>query len=563
MHFWRTNQDRLYILALIGCAVLLVLPQIILRSLVISSDALFHFNRFYDTAMQIKEGNLHYFVSFYGFQQSGRIVHALYGPIVAYLHGGLVLLSPNWFCYQVSANFLLYLLAGYGMYGLLRTCKIRPATAFLFSVVYLTTYAIQYWMMRQGFSSWGAAVLPLCLIPYMKWMRTYRFDAGKVGICVALAVQVHLMTALFVVVIYAIGLIGIICQKKQMEWGLCRQIVQAVAVFLVLTANIWLGMLLIYQGNSLLAPFINQTMYRSTITYNSTYWILTPLLLIFGLLYTIGEGMLSFSKQSFAKRMVLCPLLLFVLLSTNIVPWKFLIQRQFFLAELIQFPFRFFIPATTLMMVYLAEQWQTKVRRRSLYVLVVICSLGHGLLLNTEANLRWHKAADPFQTRKHTTRFFDEPQELKAAFHYRDMQTALLLIQKGTPDYVPIYAEDNRNKYEAYTQEIILPHADFEKVVEQDQLTVSWQGKEGQVRQVPVIVYDRTTVHYNGAYLASDKLQVTSIGAPLVKELEGLNQLTISYPQPHVFLGCLCLVLLLWFLVIMYYGKKTIHWLIL
>lgn len=88
-----------------GClfsfSILLVLPQYFSGGIILGPDFLFHYNRFYDTAMQIKTGNFQYFISTYGFQQSGRIVNALYGPIFAYLQGLLLLLSKTWYNYQI------------------------------------------------------------------------------------------------------------------------------------------------------------------------------------------------------------------------------------------------------------------------------------------------------------------------------------------------------------------------------------------------------------------------------------------------------------------------------
>lgn len=55
-------------------AVLLLLPQLTSRGVIAGSDFLFHYNRFYETAMQIKTGNFSYFMSLYGFYSSGRIV---------------------------------------------------------------------------------------------------------------------------------------------------------------------------------------------------------------------------------------------------------------------------------------------------------------------------------------------------------------------------------------------------------------------------------------------------------------------------------------------------------
>ncbi|NRR75415.1 hypothetical protein HRD57_07025 [Tetragenococcus halophilus] len=60
-------------------SILLQWVQISNQNLYLGDDWIFHYNRFYDTAQQIKEGNFHYFISMYGFSQSGRIINALYG----------------------------------------------------------------------------------------------------------------------------------------------------------------------------------------------------------------------------------------------------------------------------------------------------------------------------------------------------------------------------------------------------------------------------------------------------------------------------------------------------
>ena len=61
-------------------AVLLVTPQLFTRKVILGSDSIFHYNRFYEAAMQLKMVTFLTFLSLYGFQQSGRIVNALYGP---------------------------------------------------------------------------------------------------------------------------------------------------------------------------------------------------------------------------------------------------------------------------------------------------------------------------------------------------------------------------------------------------------------------------------------------------------------------------------------------------
>ena len=158
-------------------SVLLVLPNLLTNKLILGADALFHYNRFYETAMQIKNGQFSYFISIYGFQQSGRIVNAVYGPIFAYFQGLLVLISRTWVKYQIVSNVIIYLVSALSMYKLLRYSKISQTFSLSLAIIFMTTYGIQYWSINQGFSSWGTAVLPLCLIPIidMEAKRNFRY----------------------------------------------------------------------------------------------------------------------------------------------------------------------------------------------------------------------------------------------------------------------------------------------------------------------------------------------------------------------------------------------------
>ena len=122
-HFWP--------LALIfGAAVLLILPQWSSKGMILGSDAIFHYNRFYDAAMQIKEGNFQHFISMYGFQQTGRVINALYGPLFAYVQGLLVLISPSWFGYQVLSRLFIFCLSGLSMYLFLTVAASNPRVAY-------------------------------------------------------------------------------------------------------------------------------------------------------------------------------------------------------------------------------------------------------------------------------------------------------------------------------------------------------------------------------------------------------------------------------------------------
>ncbi|MFM2490607.1 hypothetical protein ABW365_24770 [Enterococcus avium] len=70
-----------YYLFIFLIAGLFVVPQLWTQKMILGADALFHYNRFYETAEQIKTENFSYFISLFGFQKSGRIVNAVYGPL--------------------------------------------------------------------------------------------------------------------------------------------------------------------------------------------------------------------------------------------------------------------------------------------------------------------------------------------------------------------------------------------------------------------------------------------------------------------------------------------------
>lgn len=91
-----------------GFVILIILSyQIRTHTAIFVSDGYFHFSRFYDAAQQIKTNNFSFFQSNWGFNQSERIVNALYGPYFAYLMGAILLICGTWFKFQIVTSFLI------------------------------------------------------------------------------------------------------------------------------------------------------------------------------------------------------------------------------------------------------------------------------------------------------------------------------------------------------------------------------------------------------------------------------------------------------------------------
>ena len=114
----------------------------------------------------------------------------------------LILISGTWFRYQIVSRVLLHILAESSMYALLKQCKVKTNIALSLGLLYATTFSIQYWTMRQGFSSWGAALLPFCFIPAIHYVFYQKVEPIRLALSMALIFQVHVLSALILVMMY-------------------------------------------------------------------------------------------------------------------------------------------------------------------------------------------------------------------------------------------------------------------------------------------------------------------------------------------------------------------------
>ncbi|MDU8068635.1 MAG: hypothetical protein E7J21_04650, partial [Streptococcus salivarius] len=378
------SREKLWVsLIIIAFAVLLVTPQLFTRKVILGSDSIFHYNRFYEAAMQLKNGNLSYFLSLYGFQQSGRIVNALYGPFFAYLQGGLILISGTWFRYQIVSRVLLHILAESSMYALLKQCKVKTTIALSLGLLYATTFSIQYWTMRQGFSSWGAALLPFCFIPAIHYVFYQKVEPIRLALSMALIFQVHVLSALILVMMYLPFYLytfvkSPIAKKKET----LVQVGIAVILFLLLTVNVWLVLLYLRGTNHLLDPFINREIGKNGIDGTARYWLYTPISLMVLLILQFLYAVLNWKKFARWKKILHFIYFIFFFLSTGLFPWQYLVENGNTFAELIQFPFRFFVPATILLLAITGLTVTRFVNWRKSIAVLLFTFAGVGLIQN-------------------------------------------------------------------------------------------------------------------------------------------------------------------------------------
>ena len=545
-------------LAIFFIALAFLMPHLFTHKLILGADAPFHYNRFYDAAQQIKYGDFHYFPSLYGFQQSGRIVNAVYGPFFAYLQGLIVLLAGSWFHYQILSNFILYLISGFSMLILLRYVNVRNWVSVPVAVLFMSTYSIQYWSINQGFTSWGTCFYPLCMIPIADFVLHKKFPVIKVAVSVGLMTQIHLLSSIMLALMYIPFYLYYFFNQTEKGKALL-QLIKSVLLYFVLTANIWAGLAIVYSGNKILPPFVNREMSQKAIDLDGSYWLhypkAFPILILSGFLLFIFFQ----QKNTLFQKIVLYTSLVFFFLSTSLIPWTTLIEKNVPFISLIQFPFRFFVPFTLLLLLYLAlslNQWSEQKWFRLLSIFGILIFSAQTIQNLYQHLEKWEN--ETFVSRH--TYLFDTPEEARKTFFSKDMSTSLFVFQKTTPDYLPIYKETKDNKYDRYNEEILENETTFIKTHPGGLLTIKWKNTGDKTVHIPVIVYDRTVLQQNGKTLTD--YEVTDIGTPIVKQQKGINELTLHYQTPIYFYFILSLTLIGWFTLLclfIYHRYKHLH----
>lgn len=542
------------ILGIFLFAGILILPQILIKGVIAGSDFLFHYNRFYETAQQIKTGNFSYFLSLYGFQSTGRIINALYGPYFAYFQGLLVLLSGTWYKYQLLSRFLVASLAGASMYSLSHRGGVRRRISFGLALFYMTTFSIQYWTMRQGFSSWGAAVLPWCLIPALDVIQKKQISILRLAVSVSLMVQIHMLSAFLLVLMYIPFYIYGFAVSRE-KWTILRKGALAVGLTLLLTANVWVALLEVGMGNELVQPFINPRLYIMTVNQRSIQWLLTPLPLLFLVLYQFYYTFHHWREYEPVLKVVHITYGIFLVLSSSIFPWYKVAQLDLSLVNLIQFPFRFFIPATVLLLLGMGlvfDRYCYKKWPRTVMVFLAIGVIWGGkqvIDMTSEELTHYQTTQTPVKNQKHQF-VLGTAQEVRDSFHSSDLNDMLQHILKSTPDYLPTDKQNTENKYDLYEEYVLNQPDIFSKSQEGDKLILTWESDSTGTIQLPVIKYAKTQLVLNGKTLTEKDYTLSAIGNPTVKQQVGTNRLELTYRIGTWFLYLLVLNVLVWLAVL-------------
>lgn len=524
------------ILIIFVLSIILILPQLISKNIILGSDALFHFNRIYDTSQQIKHHNFQYFISMYGFQQSARIVTPLYSPLFSYFLGFILLYCGTWFKFQLVSNFTLFFVSGFAMNLFLSKLKLNKYLCLNLSIIYMTTYAIFYWVARQGYSSWGAAFLPIGMIPLIDLIQHKKFNLLQISCAMALMVQLHFISSIFLAILYFTAFIYCLL-KTDNKIHLLLKLASSIALFIFLTLNIWLAMGQIYLTNTILPPFINPKIYQNTVTGSSWYWLINPFILPVIILLCLFVAIKSFKLLTTLNKYFLLSGLFFLFLSTNLFPWKTLSELNSTIVNTVQFPFRFFIPATICLLasfgLSLSEGLLPSITKKkiSTTIITILCVI-HATSLYSFTLSNWNKSSEfVIDGGRHLFIQSSDFKEVKSSFHSNDLNLALQLVEKSTPDYLPLYQQTEENKYELYEEYFFFNKQSFTKKVINHELVIEWENSQSAKEEiiVPVIKYAHTHLILNEKELTANDYTLTTIGNPVIQTKQKQNQLRVSY----------------------------------
>jgi len=339
---------------------LLSVVQLYNHRTIIDIDTMFHYNRFYDISQQIKSGNYSYFQTNYGFNQSGRVVNALYGPMIAYLNGFLILVAGTWFNYQIISYWVLGLIGGIGMYQLARKAKANKVASALVSVLFLNIGAYQAWIDHTNMIAWGAVLVPYAFIEGLNMVQDHDRPIRwiRLMLIMSLIAQTHLISTILTVLgLIPFAVYGFV--KANNKGQMIKRLLLAVICTTLLSANVWGALLMIFTENHI-APTLAHSLAGNAVslginTIRDEISKMLVLVFLIQVLYpTIAKY--DFKDKEFNKINSLVSLEGFIIfaISTVYFPWKEVSSYLPILRTYLQFPHRFLILAYPLLLVGLA-----------------------------------------------------------------------------------------------------------------------------------------------------------------------------------------------------------------
>ncbi|UQS86088.1 hypothetical protein MOO44_00140 (plasmid) [Nicoliella spurrieriana] len=562
-------------------ALFILYPQVNAHAFIYGVDSAFHMNRFYDTAMQIKTGQYSYFQSFFGFQQSGRVVNAMYGPLFAYFNGILLLVAKTWYRYQLISSFLVLFISGSLMYCLAIRNNVKNYIGIILAVLYMLSDSVMAWIVGQQFTGWGAAFLPLAILMGTQMVRERKIQVVKLALAMTVLLQIHVMTSLMAalaLVPFFIAALYLTTRRLQ----LFKQLGLAIGLTILLTANVWGGMLELSASNNLLpvAPGIDVSVTAPRIAGQSQAVLSSTASTGVGSgLNTLGISssflwiviaiticlLVNFKRIPKLLWLITAVGVTFLWIASDYFPWHQLAHLVPSI-DYIQFPSRFLVVGVVLLLLSFGMCLSQLNHFGLMSLLGGSCVLITLFLFGQTANQEIQNGVAAYRSPqvalpdRNLTIAAVKPAKLRAMFNDQDLSRVINAFNKPTPDYLPFFVKINPDQYWVYhpyhlyksqiltnlepkqQQKTMLP---VTKRVVNNGLNITWTNPLNHKWWigVPVIKYANTIVEMNGKPV---KVDTSTIGKMFIDSKPGINHARVYYQPTWKFKLALLMMVFAW-----------------
>lgn len=565
--FYHLLNWSLPFLAIIVMAYVVMYSQIVSHGVILGTDSIFHFNRFYDAAKQLQQGNFSYFQSNYCFQQSGRVINAVYGPLFAYLNGAVLGMAGTWFRYEVISNLVVYICGGIGMYLLAIKGHASRLFALLVSLIFMNIGWLPRWELAQNMNSWGAMLAPYMLICGLQMVQDRDHPVHWLSLMTIMTVviQVHLLSSIFFVItlipFFVIGLV-----RSNHRGTMVLETAKAVVGTVILTANVWGALLVLNLHNSIATPAAFNMLKNSLIPsrFNSTRGYLIYFcwfLFLFQLVYICRHF-----SENLANTVATIWGTVILIASSVWTPWEKLATALPTLQSNLQFPNRLTVVAYPLLLVGVAisatnfvhHDHSTLDLRKKVTIMALAFVIVQVFVPNTiDVFQRTAKYKSPTVLNSSSAIAWVTNNRVALRSSVHDLYPGQLInmVEKRSPDYLPIPKKYINKKYIrsfAYQDQIINNSQEYKHtVLPGGGLKLTWNSTQAGRIRLPLITYYESVLTVNGHHLTH--YDRSSIGAPYVHQRVGKNTATLFFKTPTWF-KVLLTISLTGLVILLFYG---------
>lgn len=545
------------------------------HSFYVASDSVFHTNQFYESAMQLKTGHFSWFMTLFGFHQTGRIVNGVYGPVFSYLMGGILDLLGTWSRLQLLMNFTVLIMSGMLMYHLARYCNIKRYLSIIVGIFYMVSFPITVFLHGEAFTGIGNAVMPLVILMGIKMWKEHRVRYIRIAVLLALIMQAHLLTTVIsVIALIPFGCASLYHNKHVKKW--LKQLAIAIVMFFLLTCNLWGALLEVFGSNYILKPFANTAMGSSEFSigwFHNRLSLFTRPYDFLGLLI-LAVIIVEWKKLSRTQKFIPLLGIGFLFLSSTYFPWTMVSRIIPILTQTIQIPSRFLGVACILLLITLGKGLQ-RLHQESVttnglirvIVMLMLLILAGDAIIWEESNTEY--GADMFEGKEvfvgDHSNFHQQMKEKHLKWirnAYRKdhrLSRALKYTVKSIPDYLPTnkptsvkrydriapyktelhelikakfvnHHVHGGNKNDIWTSVKLLHPHHYKHYVTNQGLVIKWNQPKKKLNhdtQIPAVKYAHTNVQYNHRNMR--RVRIDDIGAIHVKPKHKHNEIKLTY----------------------------------